>query len=145
MRRIKLVDILLVEDNIGDVRLTQEALKGSKIINKIHVAKDGMEASDFLFKRKDYKNNEIIPGLIILDLNLPKKSGLELLSEIKGDEYLKKIPVVVLTSSEAEEDVLKSYKLHASCYINKPMDFEKYEKIVSSIENFWLSVVTLPI
>jgi len=143
MVNIKFIDILLIEDNHGDVLLTQEALKDSKVINKIHIATDGLEASDFLFKRNNFQN-ALMPDLIILDLNLPKKGGIELLSEIKENDKLKKIPVVILTSSKAEEDIFKSYDLHANCYITKPIDLEKFTQVVLSIENFWLSVVTLP-
>lgn len=143
MENFKFVDILLVEDNPGDIRLTQESLRESILINKIHVVTDGIEASDFLFKREKYKNAPM-PDLIILDLNLPKKDGTALLTEIKEDSTLKRIPVVILTSSKAEEDILKAYNHHANCYITKPMDLDKFTKVVSLIEYFWLSVVTLP-
>jgi CheY-like chemotaxis protein len=143
LENFKFVDILLVEDNPGDIRLTQESLRESILINKIHVVTDGIEASDFLFKREKYKNAPM-PDLIILDLNLPKKDGTALLTEIKEDSTLKRIPVVILTSSKAEEDILKAYNHHANCYITKPMDLDKFTKVVSLIEYFWLSVVTLP-
>jgi two-component system, chemotaxis family, response regulator Rcp1 len=143
MGTVKFIDILLVEDNLGDIRLTQEALKDSKVINKINVVTNGLEAGDFLFQRENYQHAPE-PDLIILDLNLPKKGGIELLAEIKEDHRLKKIPVIVLTSSKAEADILKSYNLHANCYISKPIDLEKFIRVVLSIEDFWLSIVTLP-
>lgn len=143
MENFKIVDILLVEDNQGDARLAQEALKDSKVKNKLHVVYDGIEAMDFLLKRNEYKN-AIRPDLIILDLNLPKKDGREVLAEIKADEDLKRIPVVILTISKAEEDILKSYNLHANCYITKPLDLDKFMEVVKSIEDFWLTIVMLP-
>ena len=143
MENLKIVDILLVEDNPGDIRLAQEALKDSKIKNKIHVASDGMEATDFLFKREQFKDAPR-PDLIILDLNLPKKDGREVLAEIKEDDDLKRIPVVILTISRAEEDILKTYNLHANCYISKPLDLSKFMEVVKSIEDFWLTIVKLP-
>jgi two-component system, chemotaxis family, response regulator Rcp1 len=143
MENFKVIDILLVEDNPGDARLAQEALKDSKVRNKIHVVYDGIEATDFLFKRNNYKNAPS-PDLIILDLNLPKKDGREVLAEIKEDDNLKRIPVVVLTTSKAEEDILKSYNLHANCYITKPLDLNKFMEVVKSIEDFWLTIVKLP-
>jgi CheY-like chemotaxis protein len=143
MENFKIVDILLVEDNLGDVRLAQEALKESKVKNQLHIVNDGVAATDFLYKRNDYKDAPS-PDLIILDLNLPKKNGREVLAEIKEDENLKRIPVVILTISKAEEDILKTYNLHANCYIMKPLDFDKFIKVVKSIEDFWLTVVKLP-
>ncbi len=143
MENIKLVNILLVEDNPGDVLLTQEALKDSKLINKLYVVTDGVEATDFLFKRENYQNVPT-PDMIILDLNLPKKDGWAVLTELKDDVCLKKIPVVVLTSSKAEADILKTYTLCANCYITKPIDLGKFIEVVQSTENFWLSIVTLP-
>lgn len=137
------VDILLVEDNPGDVRLTQEALKEGKMHNKLHVVEDGVEAMDYL-RRKGRHANAIRPDLILLDLNLPRKDGREVLAELKADEDLKTIPVVVLTTSSSDEDVLKSYRLHANCYISKPIRLEEFMDVVRSIENFWLSVVKLP-
>jgi chemotaxis family two-component system response regulator Rcp1 len=139
----KLVYILLVEDNPGDVELVREALSDSKMRNEMHVATDGIEASDFL-KREGKYAAAPRPDLILLDLNLPKKNGRELLQEIKSDPDLKFIPVVVLTSSKAEEDIIRSYNLHANCYITKPVDFEQFMKVVRSIEDFWLTVVKLP-
>ena len=139
----KPIEILLVEDNPGDVRLTQEALKEGKIANHLSVAMDGMEALAFLRQEGDFgKMPE--PDLILLDLNLPKKNGWEVLEEIKSDEQLKKIPVVILTTSRDEIDVLKSYKLHANCYIVKPVDLYQFVEVVKSIEDFWLTLVKLP-
>ena len=140
---IRPIEILLVDDNPGDIRLTQEALKESKVLNKIHVVEDGMETLEFLRKEGRFKN-EITPDIILLDLNLPKINGQEVLTEIKNDELLKKIPVVILTISMAEEDILKSYELHANCYITKTVDMNQFIKIVRSIENFWFSIVRLP-
>ena len=137
------VEILLVEDNPADVRLTQEALKEGKVYNNLHWAKDGVEAIDFLHKRGKHKDAPK-PDIILLDLNLPKKDGREVLEEIKADDRLKRIPVVILTTSQAEEDVLKTYQLHANCYVTKPVDLEQFIKVVKSIDNFWLTVVTLP-
>jgi two-component system, chemotaxis family, response regulator Rcp1 len=137
------VEILLVEDNPGDVRLTQEALKEGKVYNNLHWAKDGVEALEFL--RRQGKHADVPrPDIILLDLNLPKKDGREVLAVIKTDSELKHIPVVVLTTSKAEEDVLKSYALHANCYVTKPVDLEKFIQVVQSIDRFWLTVVTLP-
>ena len=137
------IDILLVEDNPGDERLTREALKEGKVYNNLHWAKDGVEALDFLHKRGRHAGAPR-PDIILLDLNLPKKDGREVLAVIKNDAELKHIPVVVLTTSEAEEDVLKSYSLHANCYVTKPVDLEKFIQVVQSIDRFWLTVVTLP-
>ncbi len=137
------IEILLVEDNPGDVRLTQEALKEGKVRNNMYVASDGEEALTFLRRQGKYAE-ACRPDLILLDLNLPKKSGREVLEEIKADPDLKRIPVVVLTISKAEQDVLKSYDLHANCYITKPVDLEQFIEVVKSIEDFWLTVVMLP-
>ena len=137
------VEILLVEDNPGDVRLTKEALKEGKVYNNLHWAKDGVEALEFLRQQGKYAKSPR-PDIILLDLNLPKKDGREVLSVIKHDEQLKQIPVVVLTTSKAEEDVLRSYELHANCYVTKPVDLEKFIHVVQSIDRFWLTVVTLP-
>ena len=137
------VEILLVEDNPGDYRLTKEALKEGKVYNNLHWAQDGVEAIDFL-KRQGKHAKAPRPDIILLDLNLPKKDGREVLSEIKGDDDLRKIPVVILTTSKAEEDVLKSYDLHANCYVTKPVDLDKFIVVVQSIDRFWLTVVTLP-
>ena len=143
MENLKIVDILLIEDNPGDARLAQEALKDSKVRNKLHVVSDGMAATDFLFKRGDYKDAPR-PDVIILDLNLPKKDGREVLAEIKDDKNLKRIPVVILTISRAEEDILKAYNLHANCFITKPLNLEKFLEVVKSIEDFWFTIVKLP-
>jgi two-component system, chemotaxis family, response regulator Rcp1 len=137
------VEILLVEDNPGDVRLTKEALREGKVYNNLHWAKDGVEALEFL-RREGKHAKAPRPDIILLDLNLPKKDGREVLEIIKGDERLRNIPVVVLTTSKAEEDVVKSYALHANCYVTKPVDLEKFIVVVKSIDRFWLTVVTLP-
>jgi chemotaxis family two-component system response regulator Rcp1 len=137
------VEILLVEDNPADVRLTQEALKEGKVFNNLHWSKDGVEALEFL-RRQGKHAGVPRPDIILLDLNLPKKDGREVLEEIKRDETLKRIPVVVLTTSKAEEDVLRTYNLHANCYVTKPVDLEKFMVVVKSIDIFWLTVVTLP-
>jgi CheY-like chemotaxis protein len=137
------IEILLVEDNPGDVRLTQEALKDAKVLNKLHVASDGVEALEFLRRQGKYAH-AVRPGLILLDLNLPKMDGRKVLAEIKEDPDLKRIPVVVLTISKADEDIIKTYELHANCYITKPVDLEQFMEVVKAIENFWLTVVKLP-
>jgi chemotaxis family two-component system response regulator Rcp1 len=137
------VEILLVEDNPGDVRLTQEALKESKVTNNLSVAEDGVEALAFL-KREGKYADAPHPDLLLLDLNLPKKDGRELLEEIKANENLRRIPVVVLTTSKAEEDILRMYNQHANCYITKPIDFDQFIEVIKSIENFWLTIVKLP-
>jgi chemotaxis family two-component system response regulator Rcp1 len=137
------IEILLVEDNPGDVRLTIEALKEGKVANKINVAADGIEALAFLRREGKYENAPK-PDLILLDLNLPKKNGREVLAEIKMDSRLKCIPVVILTSSQAEKDIVTTYNLHANCYITKPVDFGQFIDVVKSIENFWFTVVKLP-
>jgi CheY-like chemotaxis protein len=137
------VEILLVEDNPGDVRLAREALAEGKFVNTLNVASDGVEAMDFL-RRKGKHAKAPRPDLIILDLNLPRKDGREVLAEIKGDDDLKRIPVVVLTVSKAEEDILKSYDLHANCFISKPIDMTQFVKVVRSVEEFWFSIVKLP-
>lgn len=137
------VEILLVEDNEGDVILTKEAFREAKIANNLHVVEDGEIALDFLFKRGKYQG-EIVPDLILLDLNLPKKNGKEVLAEIKADEKLRRIPVVVMTSSKAEHDVIKSYDLHANSYVIKPVNMESFVDVVNAIEHFWFTVVVLP-
>ena len=137
------IDILLVEDNEGDVRLALEALKESKVRNTIHVVSDGVEAMAFLRNKGKYADKPR-PGLVLLDLNLPRKDGRAVLSEIKSDPDLMRIPVVILTTSKDEEDVLKSYNLHANCYISKPIDLNQFVKVVRSIEDFWLNIVSLP-
>jgi chemotaxis family two-component system response regulator Rcp1 len=137
------VDILLVEDNPGDVRLTKEALRDAKVLNKIFVAKDGVEAMEFLRKEGAFTDRHT-PDLILLDLNLPRKDGREVLAEIKEDPKLKHIPVVILTSSKADEDILKAYNLHANCYITKPVDLNGFVEIMHSMEEFWFTIVKLP-
>ena len=137
------VEILLVEDNLGDVRLTQEVLREGKLRNTLRVAADGVEAMAML-RREGVHCESPSPDLILLDLNLPKKDGREVLAEIKSDPYLHRIPVVILTTSKAEEDVLKSYDLNANCYITKPVDLDQFIDVVRMIENFWLTIVVLP-
>jgi CheY-like chemotaxis protein len=137
------IEILLVEDSAGDIRLTLEVLKESKIHNRVSVVRDGVEAMTFLRRQGAYQNAPY-PDLILLDLNLPRKDGRETLAEIKQDVNLKRIPVVVLTTSEAETDILQAYNLHANCYITKPVDFGQFIKVIHSLEDFWLSVVKLP-
>jgi len=137
------IEILLVEDNPADVRLTMEILKETKVRNTLTVAADGIEALDLLRRNGRYAH-AMRPDLILLDLNLPKKDGREVLAEIKTDPDLKRIPVVILTSSKAEEDIFKSYNLYANCYVTKPVGLEQFVKVVKSIENFWLTIVTLP-
>ena len=137
------VEILLVEDNPGDERLTREALKEGKVYSNLHTVKDGVEAMEFLRRQGKYSSVPR-PDIILLDLNLPRKDGREVLQEIKSDSSLKRIPVVVLTTSKAEEDVLRTYNLHANCYVTKPVDLEKFMVVVKTIDTFWLTVVTLP-
>ena len=137
------IEILLIEDNLGDVRLTMEALKEGKVSNNLSVVKDGVEAIAFL-RQEDKYADAPRPDLILLDLNLPRKDGREVLAEIKQDPDLKRIPVVILTTSQAEQDILKTYDLYANCYITKPVDLEQFITVVRSIETFWLSIVKLP-
>jgi len=137
------IEILLVEDNPGDVRLTREALKEGKVLNNLHVVNDGVEAIAFLRREGKYAS-AVRSDIILLDLNLPKKDGREVLAEIKNDPDLKRIPVVILTVSEAEEDIIKTYNLHANCYITKPVDFDRFLEVVKAIEDFWLVIVKLP-
>ena len=139
----KPIDILLVEDNPGDADLAKVALGDSKIKNNLFVVEDGVEAMDFLRNMGEYADAPR-PDLVLLDLNLPKKDGRTVLGEIKSDESLKMIPVVILTTSRDEEDILRSYNLHANCYITKPIDLDQFLKVVKSIENFWLTIVKLP-
>lgn len=137
------IEILLVEDNLGDVRLTQEALKEGRVSNRLSVVNDGVEAMEFL-RREGRFSEAPRPDLILLDLNLPRRDGREVLADVKADPQLRRIPVVVLTTSAAEEDILKSYDLHANCYITKPVDLEQFFDVVRSIDGFWLSIVQLP-
>lgn len=136
-------EILVVEDNPGDVRLIMESLKDGRVLSNPRVVSDGMEALVFLHREGKYANAPR-PDIILLDLNLPKKNGKEVLAEIKNDPGLKRIPVVILTASSAEQDILKSYNLHANCYITKPLDLEGFTAVMKAIENFWLTVVKLP-
>lgn len=137
------IEILMVEDNPGDVRLTVEALKGAKVRNNLQVVNDGVEAMAYLRNQGQYADAPR-PDLILLDLNLPKKDGREVLAEIKADSDLRLIPVVVLTVSSSEEDILRTYDLHANCYITKPVDLERFITVVKSIQDFWLTIVKLP-
>jgi len=139
----KPLEILLVEDNPGDVRLTEEALKEGKVLNNLSVVGDGVEALDFLNRKGKYADAPR-PDLILLDLNLPKRNGREVLAKIKQDPNLRRIPVVVLTISKDKKDILKSYDLHANCYITKPVDLNQFMAIVKSIEDFWLTIVKFP-
>jgi len=139
----KLVEILLVEDSPGDVRLIKEALKENKLRNKLDVVEDGIEALAFLHQEGKYAHASR-PDLILLDLNLPRKDGRQTLAEIKADENLRRIPVVILTTSKAEEDILKAYNLNANCYITKPIGLDQFIQVVKSIKEFWLSIVKLP-
>lgn len=137
------IEILLVEDNPGDVRLTQEALKEGKVMNVLNTVGNGEEALAYLRRQGAYAQTTR-PDLILLDLNLPRKSGQEVLAEIKDDPELRRIPVVILTVSEAEQDIIKSYNLHANCYITKPVNLEQFMEVIKTIEDFWLTVVMLP-
>lgn len=140
---MKPIEILLVEDSLGDARLTIEAMKENKISNQLHHVMDGIEAMDFLHKSGQYSDVSR-PDLILLDLNMPKMGGREVLKAIKQDENLKRIPVVILTTAANEEDIIKSYDLHANCHICKPVDLNQFLEVIKSINKFWLSVVTLP-
>jgi CheY-like chemotaxis protein len=137
------VEILLVEDSPGDVRLTREALREGKVRNNLSVVPDGVEAMAFLRREGKYADSPR-PDVILLDLNLPRKDGREVLAEIKADDRLRRVPVVVLTTSRDEHDILRSYNLHANCYITKPVDLDQFIEVVQSIENFWFTIVTLP-
>jgi CheY-like chemotaxis protein len=139
----RFAEILLVEDNEGDIELTKEAFDEAKFRNNLHVAEEGEEALDFLFKRNGNENAPI-PDIILLDLNLPGTNGREVLETIKADPNLKRIPVIVLTSSQADKDVIESYDLHANCYIVKPVDAIKFMSVVQHVENFWIDIVCLP-
>ena len=136
-------EILLVEDSPDDVELTQEALKGGNVWHNLSVVSDGVEALEFL-RRQGKHGNAAQPDIVLLDLNLPRKDGREVLQEVKTDPQLKHIPVVVLTTSNAEQDILRSYKLHANCYITKPVDLDKFFSVINAVEDFWLTVVRLP-
>ena len=143
MKKSRPVNILLIEDNPGDVRLAQEAFKEGNINVNLDVVMDGMEAINFLRKVGDYEDS-LTPDLVLLDLNLPKKDGREVLSDIKADPALRSIPVVILTTSNSEQDILNSYNLHVNCYINKPVDFDRFFDIIQKIEDFWLQTAILP-
>ena len=140
---VRPAEVLLVEDNPGDARLTLEALKDGKVLNRVSVVPDGVEAMAFLRRQSPYADVPR-PNLILLDLNLPKKDGREVLAEIKADPDLKRIPVVILTTSQAEEDIARTYDLHANCYVTKPVGLDKFLEVVRSIEDFWLAFVQLP-
>jgi len=142
-RTVRTIDILMVEDDPGDVRLTREALKGSKLLHSLNVVEDGVAALDYLRRNPPYQE-AVRPDLVLLDLNLPRKDGREVLAAMKQDPALRAIPVVILTTSQAEEDVLRAYHLNANCYVTKPVDFDQFMRIVRTIEEFWLNVVTLP-
>jgi CheY-like chemotaxis protein len=142
-KKIRAVNILLVEDNPGDIRLTQEAFKECKMNIDLNYVTDGVEAIRYLKQLPPYENMPL-PDLILLDLNLPKRDGREVLEEVKSDNFLKRIPIVVLTTSNAEQDIIKSYNLHVNCYINKPVDFDHFFDIIQKIEDFWLTIAVLP-
>ncbi len=135
--------ILMAEDNPNDVLITKEGLGTAKMLNTLHVVEDGMEAMDFLSQKGKYANAPR-PDLVLLDLNMPRKNGQEVLAEIKANDNLRNIPVLILTTSRAEEDIVKAYGLHANCYISKPVDFDAFARVVRTIQDFWFSVVTLP-
>ena len=142
-KEFRQIEILLIEDNPGDARLTQEAMRAAKMTNVLHVVEDGEQAMEFLRRRSRFKDAPR-PDLILLDLNLPKKDGRSVLAEVKTDPDLRRIPVVVLTTSRSEEDVLQAYDMHANAYVTKPVNLEKFMRIVALIDEFWLNVVTLP-
>lgn len=136
-------EVLLVEDSPGDVRLTREALREGKVRNNLNVVPDGVEAMAYLRREGQYAN-ATRPDIVLLDLNMPRKDGREVLAEMKADDALKRIPVVILTTSEAEQDILRTYDLHANCYLTKPVDLDQFISIVKSVEDFWLTIVKLP-
>ena len=137
------IEILLVEDNPGDVRLTQEALKEGKVRNNLYIAQDGVEALAYLQRDGEF-SEAVRPDLILLDLNLPRMDGRELLAKIKADDILKRIPIVILTTSKDEADIIKTYELHANCFISKPVDLDQFMVVVKAIEDFWMTIVRLP-
>jgi CheY-like chemotaxis protein len=141
--QLELIDVLLVEDDVGDVLLIEEAFADNKVRNRLHRVADGVEAIAFLRREGEYADAPR-PDLVLLDLNLPRKDGREVLAEVKADEALKQIPVVVLTTSKADEDILRSYKLHANAYVTKPVDFERFIEVVRQIDEFFVTVVKLP-
>jgi CheY-like chemotaxis protein len=134
----------MIDDDLGDIALTQRALENSKLFNRMHVANDGVEAMDFLKQRGEFVGAPR-PDMILLDLNMPRKDGRELLSEIKADDDLRTIPVVVLTTSDSDQDIIRMYDLHANCYVTKPFDLGQFTKVVRAIKDFWFSVVKLPL
>lgn len=140
---IRPIDILLVEDSPTDVLLAQEALEQARVLNTLHVVSDGVQAMDYLRRQTPFED-AVRPDLILLDLNLPRKDGREVLAEVKADPLLKRIPVVVLTTSQDEQDIFKAYGLHANCYVSKPVDFERFTEVVRAIESFWFTVASLP-
>jgi CheY-like chemotaxis protein len=142
--KLQVVDVLLVEDDEGDVLMTREAFEHYKIRNTLHVVSDGEQALHFVRRTGDYADAPR-PGLIMLDLNLPRRSGLEVLAELKDDPELRVIPVVILTTSQAEEDILRSYRLHANAYVTKPVDFERFIEVIRQIDRFFITVVELPV
>jgi len=137
------IEVLLVEDNPGDVRLTQEALRDCKVRNRLSVVTDGEEALAYVRRQGKFKG-EMRPDVILLDLNLPRKDGRQVLEELKADPNLRRIPVVIMTSSDAEQDVIRAYDLNVNCYVTKPVDFDQFVRVVKAIEEFWLEIVTLP-
>jgi two-component system response regulator len=140
---LRAIEILMVEDSPSDALISREALEYAKVLNRLHVVEDGVRAIAFLRREGSYAQAPR-PDLILLDLNLPKKDGREVLAEVKADDQLKTIPVVVLTTSRAEEDILRAYGLHANCYITKPVDFVRFAEVVRAIEHFWFTIVSLP-
>jgi len=141
--KAELIEVLLVEDDAGDVVMTREALDEGKVLNRLHVVGDGVEALEFLRREGEYADAPR-PDLILLDLNLPRRDGRQVLAEVKGDPELRRIPIVVLTTSEAEEDILRSYDLHANAYVTKPVDFDRFVAVIQQIDEFFISVVRLP-
>jgi two-component system response regulator len=141
--KAQLIEVLLVEDDVGDVVMTREALAEGKVVNRLHVVGDGVEALEFLRQEGRFADAPR-PDLILLDLNLPRRDGRQVLAEVKGDPELRRIPVVVLTTSEAEEDILRSYDLHANAYVTKPVDFDRFVSVIHQIDDFFISVVRLP-
>ncbi len=141
--QVEMIDVLLVEDDAGDILLIEEAFADNKLRNRLHVVRDGVEALAFLRREGEYADAPQ-PDLVLLDLNLPRKDGREVLAEVKSDESLRQIPIVVLTTSKAEEDVLRSYKLHANAYVTKPVDFDRFIEVVRQIDEFFVTVVKLP-
>ena len=140
---VRPIEVLLVEDDAGDVLMTREALHEGRVFNRLNVVGDGVEALAYLRRAGEYAD-AVRPDLVLLDLNLPKRDGRQVLEEVKADPDLRRIPIVVLTTSEAEEDVLRSYDLHANAYVTKPVDFDRFVEVIRQIDDFWISVVRLP-